>query len=152
VTDIHHDRMDDGSLGDKAERKPTDRPLPKECPKCAFLRPPKVWACPSCGFKPERRSEVDVEAGELIELDGRRKGKAITMEQKIAFIGELRRYQADRGKQPKWVDAMFRQKFGTWPNHPSLRYARPADYVGPEVRNWITSRAIAYARSKGAAQ
>jgi len=51
VTDIHHDELDDGWERQKAI--PKDREvLPKKCPKCAFLKPPKLLACPCCGFIP----------------------------------------------------------------------------------------------------
>ncbi|MGI9143324.1 MAG: DEAD/DEAH box helicase, partial [Fluviibacter sp.] len=40
VTDIHYDELDNGKPKLKKEAKPKER-LPKECPKCAFLRPPK---------------------------------------------------------------------------------------------------------------
>ena len=58
--------------------------LPKECPKCAFLKPPKTKVCPSCGFDPMPVSGVDVEEGELHELtrDGRVKVEKWPIERK----------------------------------------------------------------------
>jgi DNA repair protein RadD len=47
--DIHHEHLDDG----KERAKPTasTEGLPKKCPECAFLKPPKLARCPSCGFE-----------------------------------------------------------------------------------------------------
>src|SRR5436309_160755 len=47
--------------------------LPKECPQCAFLKPPPMRECPACGFKAEATSDIEVADGELIEVSGPRK-------------------------------------------------------------------------------
>jgi superfamily II DNA or RNA helicase len=150
VTDIHHDRLDDGSMSDPAKRKPTDEPLPKECPKCSMLRPPRVSTCPACGFKPTRQSDVDVQAGELIELDARRKAKnnrEATWPEKVAFIAELRCYAQATGKKEGWVAHSYKDRFGVYPNDPRVKYAQPAKAVGAEVRNWITAKNIRFAKA-----
>ena len=49
VTDIHATDLDDGT----ARRAPKQQtaPLPKECPQCHFLKPPKSQKCPACGHQ-----------------------------------------------------------------------------------------------------
>jgi superfamily II DNA or RNA helicase len=63
VTDIHHDVLDDGRL--RANSRPDRIRLPKECPRCAFLKPPGMRECPACGFKTEAISDVEIADGEL---------------------------------------------------------------------------------------
>jgi len=55
---------------------------------------------------------------------------------------------AERGYNPKWPIAKYREKFGTWPPYG----AKPAP-IAPtaEVLAWVRSRAIAYAKSKAGA-
>jgi superfamily II DNA or RNA helicase len=54
VTDIHHEQLDDGK--EAAKRKAyREEPLPKKCPKCTFVRPAKMFACPCCGLRRFRR-------------------------------------------------------------------------------------------------
>ena len=66
VTDIIHRRIDTGV---KAVAQKTDAiRLPKECPQCSFLKPPKVTECPSCGFKTKPVADIVVADGELVPL------------------------------------------------------------------------------------
>ena len=67
VTDIHSDTLSSGKK-EAVQQKDATEPLPKECPKCHFLRPAKAGLCPSCGFKPEASSEVEHVQGELVEI------------------------------------------------------------------------------------
>jgi DNA repair protein RadD len=69
VTDIHHEVLDDGRP--RANARASDRiRLPKECPQCAFLKPPRTSKCPACGFKAEAIDDTEVAEGELIEITG----------------------------------------------------------------------------------
>jgi superfamily II DNA or RNA helicase len=151
VTDIHHDRLDGGVLESGADDTPQERQKakPKECPRCHFVRPPGLSACPSCGFVVERSTEVQVVDGELIDLTAARKANRVEdWEAKAAFIAELRAYAAAKGKPDKWVDGKYRAKWGVWPNDPRVRYAKAAASVSPEVRSWITAQGIRWAKSQ----
>ena len=154
VTDIHHDELDDGKQAESAN-KPKRKPLPKECPKCAYLRPPLVRACPNCGFKSEMKSHVAAEDGELHELTADRKkanrAKSISLHGKEIsqrdFIAQLRHYANAHGYKPGWAAMKYRDVFGVWPNaHRDV----PPMIVSPEVASWIKSRNIAYAKRKPA--
>jgi DNA repair protein RadD len=69
VTDIHHEALDDGRA--RARPKASDRiRLPKECPQCSFLKPPRTPKCPACGFKAEAIDTIEVGDGELVEITG----------------------------------------------------------------------------------
>lgn len=89
VTDIHQDTLSKKTKGEsnKSER---EAPLPKECGKCKFVKPVSVHECPSCGFAPEKQSDVEVEVGELEELRQKKKiNKEYSVDQKSDFYSQL---------------------------------------------------------------
>jgi hypothetical protein len=50
----------------------------------------------------------------------------------------------ERGYKPGWVAHKYREKFGVFPNW----HADPPPIPpSPEVKSWVRSRAIAYAKS-----
>jgi DNA repair protein RadD len=145
VTDIHHEVLDDGRA--RARPKASDRiRLPKECPQCAFLKPPRMCVCPACGFKAEATTDIEVTDGELIEVTGRKKrSNEAPNDEKAVFCAQLRGYAQTRGYASGWVAHKFREKFGVWPNgHNNVRVMEPT----PRVLSWIKSRQIAWAKSK----
>jgi DNA repair protein RadD len=130
VTDIDekYDCLDDGKPKEKSKAKEKEEPLPKECPKCHFLKPAKVFLCPSCGFKPEKQTDIVNEKGELAELTGKTANKKYTPEQKKQFYGELIWYGRYKGYKPGWAANQYRAKFGVWPNaHKDARISQPTD-------------------------
>jgi DNA repair protein RadD len=145
VTDIHHEVLDDGRA--RAKPKASDRiRLPKECPQCAFLKPPRVRVCPECGFKAEAVSNTEVTDGELIEVTQRKtRGHAASKDEKAEFYAQLRGYAQTRGYATGWAAHQFRQKFDVWPNgYKDV----PAMEPTPKVLSWIKSRQIAWAKGK----
>lgn len=153
VTDITHETLCDGKPKDSATKERED-PLPKDCPKCSFLKPPKVSQCPACGFKPERQSQVEHEAGELVELDRRmnatekRQRKAnrdTSADEKASFYGGLRHYAQQRGYKHGWAANQYREKFGVWPNA-----YRDSPVVPPnaDVQGWIKHQQIKFANRR----
>jgi DNA repair protein RadD len=58
----------------------------------------------------------------------------------LKFIAE------ERGYNPGWAAHKFREKFGNWPNGFRSVLAQPPS---SEVRNWVKSRLIAFAKSQG---
>lgn len=141
VTDIQHDRLDETKPGDP---KPKAKPiaLPKECPKCAFLKAPKVHECPRCGFQPEARSQIETDDGELVEITGRKPKH--TKAEKQAWWSAIIAVQAQRGRSKGWASHTYRDKFGVWP-------AGLSDVSGPvpiEVHNFIRAKDIRFAKSR----
>src|SRR3984893_1714646 len=91
VTDIHHEVLDDGRA--RARPKASDRiRLPKECPQCAFLKPPRTRLCPACGFKAEANGNIEAAGGELVEVTCRRKRGDAPKDEKPAFYAQLMGY------------------------------------------------------------
>ena len=145
VTDIHHDVLDDGCT--RARAKACDRiRLPKECPQCTFLKPPRTPKCPACGFKAEAIDKIEVVDGELVEITGRKKrGDTASKDEQVAFYAQLMGYAQGRGYSNGWAAHKFREKFDVWPND----YKNvPAMQPTPKVLSWIKSRQIAWAKSK----
>jgi DNA repair protein RadD len=144
VTDIHHDILDDGRP--RANSKSDRIRLPKECPECAFLKPPRMRECPVCGFKAEAISDIKVADGELIEVNGRKKrGDQASKDEEAEFYAQLKGYAQTHGYASGWAAHKFREKYDSWPN--GYRDV-PAMDLTPKVLSWIKSRQIAWAKSK----
>ena len=149
VTDIQHETLHDGS---KAYSEPQERkqPLPKDCPQCAFVKPPGVSVCPQCGFKPEVRSQVEHVAGDLEEITAINKrktklNKTTSLPEKSYFLGELKQYANQHGYSEGWAAHQYRSKFGVWPNHiPTITVAEPR----PDTVSWLRSQQIRYAKGR----
>lgn len=150
VTDLHHDKLDDGRERQKQEAKPTAA-LPKKCPKCTFLKPPKMPACPACGFKPEPKCSVVNKDGELVELRARTAAAANKKDiERANFYRELKFIADQRGYQRGWIAHKYREKFHQWPptDYDRLIPNRPT----PETLGWIRSRQIAFAKAQSASR
>lgn len=149
VSDIQRDRLDGGTLaGPQKER--AARELPTECLRCRMVKGP--GPCPGCGFKPVHNgAEVKVEDGQLVEMDAgkaARDNRNAEWSEKISFYRQLLAHAAMTGKKSGWAAHKYRAKYSVWPNDQRLKQARPAAAVSPEVRSWIKSQDIRFAKSK----
>lgn len=126
------------------DRQTTSRLV--ECSQCAALRTGGE-ACPHCGFLPKRRPEpVIFREGQLARVD--RNGSPIQSSdphEHIRWHAMLVYIQRERGHVPGWVGHTFRDKFGTWP--PWSTSPAPIE-PSAEVRAWVRSRTIAYAKRR----
>lgn len=156
VTDILHDRLNDGRKPVSQSVVERKEPLPKECPSCSFLKPARVHECPSCGFVPERQSDVQTADGQLVELTGKRKKESAAERRnrvdqwavKINFMAQLRAFAAERGRSSGWVAHAYRDYYGVWPNDSRLRECEPAKGISDEVRDWIRAKDIRFAKAR----
>jgi DNA repair protein RadD len=144
VTDIHHDTLDDGKPRQKAEPRATET-LPKKCPSCTFLKPPKLLICPACGFKPEPKCQVVHKDGELVEFTSRSARKPSNNTERVEFFRQLKHYAVARNYKPGWVSYKYKEKFGHWPN--GLDHLAPMPPT-PATLGWIRSRQIAFAMGR----
>jgi DNA repair protein RadD len=143
VTDIHHEVLDDGRP--RARARASDRiRLPKECPQCAFLKPPRTPKCPACGFKAEATNDVEPTDGELVEITPREVTNTASKEEKATFYAQLNGYAQAHGYARGWAAHKFREKYHVWPNGCENV---PAMEPTPKVLSWIKSRQIAWAKS-----
>lgn len=143
VTDIEHDRLCTAKKGERQKQDATT-PLPKECPSCTFLKPAKVHECPACGFKPERRSTIEEEAGDLVEVT-RAKKREVTHAEKQRWYSQLLTIGRNRGYNQGWAANTYRKRFGVWPRNLSAAFAEKID---ADVSNYALSLLIAHANSK----
>jgi DNA repair protein RadD len=129
--------LDDGKprkAGTTAPRK--SEPTP--CPKCKFVRPPSVHICPACGFAPARKSEVEVQAGELVKY--RKRPQA---QDKQHIYSQLVAIANSRKYADGWVGNKFRDIFGIWPRGMLRVPVTPTI----ELLNQIRADQIRYAKS-----
>jgi superfamily II DNA or RNA helicase len=144
VTDIHHDKLDDGkdrkvSSGARPEKSPK---LPKECTSCHRLKPAGVHKCPSCGFAPERQTDIEPAQGEL----GRLGGKQIKADRdtKQKWWSMLLGHSEMKGYARGWAWHKYKDKFGVEPRGLDDSAATPDS----QVSNWIRSTQIRWAKGK----
>jgi DNA repair protein RadD len=154
VTDIHHDKLDDGEkrLG-KDERAERSEPLPRLCDECKAVVPRQLKVCPQCGHVIEAKSNVVHIDGELVEYgSGEQTSWNATIADKAAFFGEAEGYRLDlvrKGKtlKPGWTAHQFKERFGHWPPF-DWRGRIPPEPPSLKTRGWIKSRQIAYAKAR----
>jgi superfamily II DNA or RNA helicase len=145
VTDIHHDKLDDGEPKRATIVNKTGA-LPKKCIKCTFLKPPKMLQCPCCGFIPVPQPGAVHRDGELIELASRRGAVATTQHERITFHAELRHIAHQRSYKSGWAAQQYKTKFGSFP--PWAWNERPTCTPSPSTLSWVRSRAIAFAKMR----
>ncbi|RVT93714.1 DEAD/DEAH box helicase [Sphingomonas crocodyli] len=144
VTDIHHPKLLSGASAKQQTKSEKGEPMPKECGSCGLLKPAKVHRCPGCGFAPERQSDVEVEAGELVEMRG--KPTKADMAAKQRFWSMARYVDMERGKGGKLAKALYRERFGVWPKGLHDGPVQPdGAFLGYE-----RSRRIAFAKRRSA--
>ncbi len=139
-TDIHHDRLSDGKKPLAASVSPIR--LPKECPQCAFLKPPKTLECPNCGFATKPVVDVVVEKGELVEFTKKDKQKELFDEEEA--YANLLWYAQHKGYKNGWSYHKFFELFKKYPNGLSVLPREPT----MRMMKWIRSRQISWAKSK----
>lgn len=147
VSDIHHDELDDGKS--KLSSEPVVQ-LPKECPQCHYVKPPRMAVCPNCGYEAKYQPPtLKPKEGELKELTGGDLHKpapvAAKLPDKAKTFGQLRWHAHDRGYRDGWASNKYRQIYGVWPR--ALNWS--AHYSAPEMvlASWIKSQNIRHAKS-----
>jgi DNA repair protein RadD len=147
VTDIGQDHLDDGQKREvSAQKKEKSEPLPKLCPECRAVLPPRARECSQCNAPVVATSMVHEAEGELVELGARRSGQA-SIEEKAIFFAELKGHATLRGHKEGWAAHKYREKFGVWPNDPRVRHARPTP-PSLKTANWLKSRQIAFHKAR----
>lgn len=115
--------------------------LPKPCPSCKFMRPAGIHACPKCGFKPERQSEVVVGDGELVKVDRK---KPIKLETGQWIYSQFLGYAKSKGYKSGWAFHKYFEFTGKEARGLRQVIAVPT----AEILGWIKSRQIAAAKAQ----
>ena len=127
-----------------AQRTGRDIPEPmklRDCPRCQAVFTGSQ--CPECKwyYKP-KPVQVETLAGELIEIDDIRESER----DKLKFYLQLRGLCEKRGKKAGYAAHSYREKFGDWPPFTWNDY--PAMQPSEEVKRWMQSRMIAFAKRR----
>ena len=121
-----------------------------ECTQCGALRVAGE-PCGHCGFLPQRPPRaVTFEEGDLGEVgrDRRINPSLYDPELRNRWHAMLTHIAVERDYKPGWTAYKFKEKFGAWP--PWGARPQPIEPT-PEVRSWVRSRQIAYAKSRNSA-
>src|SRR5262245_13227438 len=137
VTDIHHNELNDGRT-----RVATTKGvrLPKECPRCACLRPAGTNKCPNCWFEAKPVDKVFVADGELHELNQNEKPTF----DKADVYAQFKGLALERGYKPGFAWYKYKEFFGEEPR--GLAHIEPR-LPSKTIRNWVLSKHIAYAKA-----
>ena len=113
----------------------------RDCPRCQAVFTGSQ--CPECKwyYKP-KPVQVETLAGELIEIDDIRESER----DKLKFYLQLRGLCEKRGKKSGFAAHSYREKFGDWPPFTWNDY--PAMQPSEEVKRWMQSRMIAFAKRR----
>ncbi len=140
VTDIHHDKLNEGKKPLAASV--SNIRLPKECPQCAYLKPPKTLECPNCGFATKPVVDVVTKEGQLIEVTKGKKQKDL-FEKPETYAGLLW-YGQQKNYKSGWAFHKYFELFQEYPQGLGVVPKPPST----ELAKWIKSRTIAWAHSK----
>jgi DNA repair protein RadD len=119
------------------------KPSLTTCPECHAIRT-SGQPCSACGWRPQPKPRhVDVVDGDLAHVE--RNGKVtVTAQDKRSFHAQLLGYVREKGYREGWAAHKFKTKFGHWPAG-----SKPAPQTPTtEIRSWIRSRQIAYAKAR----
>ena len=142
-TEDHEIPLCDGKPKKTGEGKPKEK-LPSVCGSCGVLKQPGVHECPSCGFKPERKSEIETEEGELKPMS-RKDRTALPMEAKQAIYSALIGWVLQRKPSPNWAYYLYEEMMGAKPANTLDKKAGP---MIETVAKWLQHRNIAFAHSQ----
>lgn len=147
-TDIQHQTLDRGRVAESKPVAPKATPvkLPTECSGCGVLKPAGVHICPACGFAPERREDVAVEDGDLVQLAGGRQQADRATKQR--FWSGLLWYCDQRGYSEGWASHKYKDRFGVWPRGLSAKVEAP----DISCRNYVRASQIKFAKGKERAE
>jgi DNA repair protein RadD len=121
------------------------------CPECAAVRM-EGKPCGACGWRPQSKAQsIEIDDGDLARVERDRSVRPNTYDDKykaefhgqLIWIGQEKGYERSAG----WAAHKYKEKFGVWP--PS-RTPPPPKRPTQEVRSWVHSRVIAWAKSQDA--
>ena len=118
-----------------------------ECTQCHAVRVAGE-PCSVCGFLPQPAPRaVDIVDGELGEV-GRDRRVGVNQYDRAEWHGMLAYIADERDYKTGWVAYKYKEKFGTWPP-----WGSAPELIEPtrEVRSWVRSRQIAYAKRRAVA-
>ena len=150
--DLFRWRLDDGkkaceNWSKNEESGEADDAKTHECQECHYIFT-RSRVCPRCGWKvPFSKRDVAATDADLVLI-----GKSLVKRlpegwpSHEVFYAMLMHHAKRLNYSPKWPDAMFKQRCDVWPPfHWNDLAAIPPN---KRIKNWITSRRIAFAKAK----
>jgi DNA repair protein RadD len=117
-----------------------------DCSRCGALRT-SGEPCRHCGFMPapppRALAVLDGDLG-LVNRNRSVSGRIMSPEEQASWHRQLAHIAVERGYKPGWIAHKYKEKFGNWP---ASRTVVPEEPM-PEVRSWVRSRMIAYAKAQ----
>jgi DNA repair protein RadD len=127
----------------------TSRSRLLECTQCSAIRTAGE-PCGACGFLPQPPARpvavLDGELG-LVGADRHAQATAYDPQTRARWHGMLITIGRERAYKPGWASYKYKERFGIWPAWGSAPEPMPPS---PEVRSWVRSRQIAFARRRSA--
>jgi DNA repair protein RadD len=142
VTGIGCRELDNGDTGrsyDKDGRVAV--PTIKLCPECNCVLPPRARECPACGFQILAVTPIVEKDGQLVELGSSDRLPGAIDE--ALWHGALAKIGRLKGYKPGWAARQFLERFKKWPSTRSIEREPTI-----EIRNWVRSRQIAFAKAR----
>jgi hypothetical protein len=121
-----------------------------ECPECHAARIGGM-ACMNCGYLPAPPPRaIEVIDGDLGLVDSSRRARPDLDDPRVRaeWHSGLAFIAAERDYKPGWIAHQYRTRFGTWPPYGERPVPREPSI---EIRHWVKSRMIAYARGRASA-
>lgn len=137
------------TVNEKQQERQKSEAEPITCRKCSCVYTRQLQ-CPSCGNIPQTRQKpedveyIDGRLGLIVRKSAKKQEP--TREEKAYWYQQLKAVGHERGYSDGWLSHKFREKFHVWPR--SLSHLPAARSVSPEVRQWVTSRNIAFAKRR----
>jgi len=144
--EIDYDELDTDEKKEVSPAKAKEKyeKLPKKCQSCDYLKPAGEHECSKCGFKPRKTKDVEVLAGELVQMKGKK-----TKVDKQQLWSELVGYKIaqqfiGRHISDGWMSHTYRDITGVWPR--GLRDDMSCE-PSEATLGFIKYKQIAYAKS-----
>ena len=113
--------LDDGKREDAAAKKDPDEAEKKECKckACGFIITTAARKCPACGAERKRASDIEVVAGEMVQVNGKLQGALAKITPRSLFAQlshwALLKAHGDAAKARKIALAKFKDWTGHFP-------------------------------------
>jgi len=108
--------LDDGKPKTAAKKPEKEKPLPKPCPACSYMRQIGDRLCPKCGYVFYKKNAIEVEEGELKKIERKSKDKPkVQRDDKQEYYSWLISERRERGYQSGWIAHKYKHRFGVWP-------------------------------------
>jgi superfamily II DNA or RNA helicase len=128
---------------------------PIECPLCTNIYTGQL-KCPQCGNIPTKAQfgkdieYVDGILGEIVLSTGKAKVHVPTMAEKKDWYQQAKNYAFAKGKDDKWISAMFKACYNGWPPYSFKNL--PIKETTAEVSSYLDKKRQDFARKKSYAQ